>query len=240
MDNFKIRLINRTEVAEGTMAFHFEKPAGFQFKAGQHADLTLLNPSEDDFEGPSRIFSMASAPFETELMFATRIRDTAFKRVLKASPIGTEISLDGPMGSFTLHKDEKRIGVFLVGGIGVTPFLSIVSEAAKNKASHLLYMFYSNRRPEDAPFLDRLLAAEKENPNFRLIPTMTAVEKSQREWKGETGFIDKAMLVRYLPALDGPIYYMAGPPSMVGAMKKMLSAAEVNSDDVRTEEFGGY
>jgi len=240
MDNFKIRLMNRTEVAEGTIAFHFEKPASLQFEAGQHAELTLLNPSENDFEGSSRIFSFASAPFEPELMFATRIQDTAFKRVLKASPIGTEISLDGPMGSFTLHKDEKKTGVFLAGGIGVTPFMSIVSEAAKNKASHLLYMFYSNRRPEDAPFLDRLLAAEKENPNFRLIPTMTAMEKSQREWKGETGFIDKAMLVRYLPALDGPIYYIAGPPSMVGAMKKMLSAAEVNSDDVRTEEFSGY
>jgi ferredoxin-NADP reductase len=240
MSNFKVKLVGKEQVAESTMAFRFEKPAGFQFKAGQHAELTLLNPSEDDFEGPSRIFSIASVPSGPELIFATRMQDTAFKRVLGSSPIGTEISLDGPMGSFTLHGDEKKPGVFLSGGIGITPFMSIILEATKNKLAHRLYMFYSNRRPEDAAFLDRLRAADKENPNFCFIPTMTAMEKSQHEWKGETGFIDQAMLMRYIPALDGPIYYVAGPPSMVGAMQKMLSAAKVNVDHVRTEEFGGY
>jgi ferredoxin-NADP reductase len=240
MSNFKVKLVGKEEVAESTMAFRFEKPADFQFKAGQYAELTLLNPSETDFEGASRTFSIVSAPSDPELMFATRMQDTAFKRVLKSSPIGTEISLDGPMGSFTLHNNEKKAGVFLAGGIGITPFMSIITEAAKKKQAHRLYMFYSNRRPEDAAFLDRLFAAEKENPNFRFIPTMTAMEKSQREWKRETGYIDKALLMKYLPMLDGSIYYVAGPPSMVGALQKMLTAAGVDSDDVRTEEFGGY
>jgi ferredoxin-NADP reductase len=240
MDNFKVKLAGKEEVAERTMAFRFEKPAGFQFKAGQCAELTLLNPSENDFEGASRTFSIASAPSHPELMFATRMQDTAFKRVLKSSPIGTEISLDGPMGSFTLHNDEKKAAIFLAGGIGITPFRSIITDAVEQKPAHHLYMFYSNRRPEDAAFLDALFAAEKANPNFHFIPTMTAMEKSQREWRGETAYIDKAMLMRHLPALDGPIYYIAGPPSLVRAMKKMLNAAEVNPDDVRTEEFGGY
>jgi ferredoxin-NADP reductase len=240
MSNFKVKLVGKEEVAEGTMAFRFEKPAGFQFKPGQYAELTLLNPSENDFEGASRTFSIASAPSDPELMFATRLQDTAFKRVLKSSPVGIEISLDGPMGAFTLHRDEKKTGVFLAGGIGITPFMSIIREAARQKLPHRLFMFYSNRRPEDAPFLNRLFAVEKENPNFRFIPTMTAMEKSQRAWKGETGYIDKALLMRCLPTLDGPIYYSAGPPSMVDAMQKMLTAAEVNPDDVRTEEFGGY
>jgi ferredoxin-NADP reductase len=240
MSNFKVKLAGRDEVAEGTMAFRFEKPAGFQFKAGQYAELTLLNPSENDFEGASRTFSIASAPSDPELMFATRMQDTAFKRVLKSSPVGTEVSLDGPMGAFTLHHDEKKAGIFLAGGIGITPFLSIIRDAAGQKLPHHLFMFFSNRRPEDTPFLDRLFAVEKENPNFHFIPTMTAMEKSQREWKGETGYIDKTMLMRYLPALDGPIYYIAGPPSMVGAMQKMLATAAVNPDDVRAEEFGGY
>jgi ferredoxin-NADP reductase len=240
MNTFKIKLVSREEVAENTIAFHFEKPADFEFKAGQCAELTLLNPSENDFEGASRTFSIASAPSDFELMFATRIQDTAFKRVLKSCPIGTEISLDGPMGSFTLHANEKKPAVFLAGGIGITPFLSLILDASKKRLVHRLYLFYSNRRPEDAPFLDRLRTIEKENPNFRFIPTMTAIEKSQREWKGETGYIDQAMLMRHIPALDGPIYYVAGPPSMVDSLRDMLNATNVNEDDVRAEKFGGY
>ena len=77
------RLLNRVEVAEDTMAFHFEKPPGFAFKPGQSADLTLLNPPETDSEGNVRTFSIASAPFEDQLTFATRMRDTAFKRSLR-------------------------------------------------------------------------------------------------------------------------------------------------------------
>lgn len=76
------KLLSRVEVAKGTMAFHFEKPPGFDFKPGQSADLTLLNPPETDSEGNTRTFSIVSAPFEDQLMFATRMRDTAFKREL--------------------------------------------------------------------------------------------------------------------------------------------------------------
>jgi len=72
------RLLNRVEVAEDTMAFHFEKPSGFDFRPGQSSDLTLLDPPETDSEGNIRTFSIASAPFEDHLIFATRMRDTAF------------------------------------------------------------------------------------------------------------------------------------------------------------------
>src|SRR5262249_1543439 len=88
------RLLSRVEVAEGTMAFHFEKPAKFDFKPGQSVDLTLLNPPETDSEGNVRTFSIASAPFEDQLMFATRMRDTAFKRSLKKVPLGTAVKMD--------------------------------------------------------------------------------------------------------------------------------------------------
>lgn len=79
----KVKLKAREEIAAGTMAFHFEKPEGFVYKAGQFADYTLINPSETDAEGNTRGFSLASAPYEDDLMSATRMRDTAFKRVLK-------------------------------------------------------------------------------------------------------------------------------------------------------------
>lgn len=233
-------LTEREEIAEGTMAFHFAKPADFQFRAGQSIDVTLLNPPETDAEGNTRAFSIASAPFDSDLMVATRMRDTAFKRVLRKTGTGLEVKIEGPSGSFVLHRKAEKPAVFLAGGIGITPFLSIIRQATHDKAPHQLYLFYGNRRPEDAAFLDVLTEIPKENPNFHLIATMSEMEKSHREWKGETGLINKDMLAKHLPSLQGPIYYLAGPPPMVAAMRRMLTEAGVDEDDIRTEEFSGY
>lgn len=238
--DFVSRLLSRIQVAEGTMAFHFEKPAHFDFKPGQASDLSLPDPPETDSEGNTRTFSIASAPFENQLMFTTRMRDTAFKRSLKKVPLGTEVRIGPAMGSLSLHKNLAKVAVFLTGGIGITPFLSIVRQADHDRIPHKLYLFYSNRRPEDTAFLEALRMLEKSNPNFQLICTMTEMQQSQKEWKGETGLINKEMLSRHLSALQGPIYYSAGPPAMVAGMTKMLVAAGVDEDDIRTEDFAGY
>jgi len=237
---YRPKLLRRVEVAEGTMAFHFEKPSGFDFKPGQSADLSLLNPPETDSEGNTRTFSIASAPSENQLMFATRMRDTAFKRSLRKVPLGTEVKMDPAMGSFTLHKNSAKPAVFLAGGIGITPFSSVVRQADHDRLPHRLYLFYSNRRPEDAPFLETLQKLEKTNPNFRFIATMTEMARSTKQWNGETGWIDKEMLSRHLSNLQGPIYYIAGPPAMVIGMRKMLVTSSIDEDDIRTEEFAGY
>ena len=240
VSGYPSRLLNRVEVAEGTMAFHFERPRGFDFTAGQASDITLPDPPEDDDEGNIRTFSIASAPFEDQLMFATRMRNTAFKRSLKKVPLGTPVKIDRPTGSFTLHKNPAKPAVFLTGGIGITPFFSIVKQAVHDQLPHKLYFFFSNRRPEDAPFLEALKNLEKTNPTFRFVATMTDMPHSKREWDGETGFIDAPMLSRYLSDLRGPIYYVAGPPSMVASMRKMLVASGIDEDDIRTDEFAGY
>lgn len=233
-------LRKREAVAEGTMAFRFDRPAGFEFKAGQYMDITLNNPPETDAEGNTRTFSIASAPSDPELMITTRLRDTAFKRVLRSMALPAEVKLDGPNGSFTLHKNQTKPAVFLAGGIGITPFFSIVSQAAHDRLPHQLYLFYSNRRPEDAAFLTALLDLAGQNPNFHFIPTMTEMQKSKTDWKGERGLINREMLERHLPSLTGPIYYIAGPPGMVAALRQMLVAAGADEDDIRTEEFAGY
>ena len=93
MGAYTVTLKERREVAESTMAFLFDKPAGFEFAAGQSADVTLLNPPETDTEGNTRAFSLASAPWEPDLMFATRLRDTAFKHLFRTMPLGTEIKI---------------------------------------------------------------------------------------------------------------------------------------------------
>jgi ferredoxin-NADP reductase len=240
MPIYKTKLSRREEIASGTMSFHLEKPIGFTFKAGQFADYTLINPDETDAEGNIRGFSLASAPYENDLMFTTRMRDTAFKRSLRSMKIGTEIILDGPYGSFTLHNDSRKAAVFLTGGIGITPVRSIVLQAAHDNLPHKIFVVDSNRRPEDAAFLDELIEAQEKNPNYKFVGTMTDMEKSSRKWDGETGYLTKAMLVKHIGDLTLPIYYIAGPPEMVTAMRKTLNEAGVDDDNIRTEEFSGY
>lgn len=240
MTEYSIELVKRETVAEATMAFRFARPSGFQFTAGQCADLTLVHPAETDAEGDTRTFSIASPPFEDELLFATRMRNTAFKRTLGTAAVGTRLRIGEPMGSFVLHRNTAKPGVFLAGGIGITPFLSIIRQAVRDKSGHRLYLFHANRRPEDAAYLDILQAAAASDPNFRFIPTMTGMAKSHMAWTGETGRITREMLARYLPTLRGPIYYVAGPPAMAAATRQMLAQAGVDEDDIRSEEFGGY
>jgi ferredoxin-NADP reductase len=235
-----VSLRRREPVAEGTAAFYFEKPAGFTHRAGQNALFTLVDPTESDSAGPSRTFTIASAPHEADLMIATRLRDTAFKRVLKSAAPGTLVQVDGPSGVMVLHEDATRPAVFLAGGIGVTPFLSMVRDAAGRRLPHRITLFYSNRRPEDAPFLDELRAHERSNHNYRLVATMTQAEKSSRPWSGESGPIRPDMLKRHLADLRGPIYYSAGPHGMTIAMELMLKDLGVREENMHSEEFYGY
>lgn len=237
---FEVSLIGKREVAEGTMAFSFAKPAGFEYRAGQHMDVTLINPPETDTEGDTRTFSLASAPSENLLMIATRMRDTAFKRVLKNMALGTKVTFGHPHGSFTLHNDSSKPAVFLIGGIGITPVFSIIKDATERNAPHSLYLYYSNRHPEDAAFLEALKDLETKNHRFIFVPTMTEPKKSTAQWVGETGVIDCSMIERYLEDIRAPIFYLSGPPAMVGAMRKLLVESGVDEDNIRTEEFSGY
>jgi len=240
MPKYETTLTARETVAEGTMAFHFAKPAGFKFEAGQSMNVSLIDPPETDGKGNSRSFSLVSAPYETELVIATRMRDTAFKRVLKSMPAGGRVSLRGPAGKFTLDGADARPAVFLAGGIGITPFVSMSRQAAHDRLARDIWLFYSNRRPEDAAFLDELAALPRRNPRYRFVGTMVEMAKSTRPWTGETGFLDRAMLERHLKDLSASVYYTAGPPGLVEAMQKMLADAGVDDEAIRTDEFFGY
>lgn len=237
---FETEFISSESIAPGTMAFHFLKPVGFQFKAGQSMNVTLLNPPETDDKGNIRTFSIVSAPFENSLMIATRMRDSAFKRVLRTMPAGTKLQLGRPGGQLILDDGGTGAMVFLAGGIGITPFVSMLRQAAHEGLTRKLYLFYSNRRPEDAAFLDELQQLQIRNPNYRFIGSMTEMEKSQQPWSGETGFIDKDMLARVIDDISELTYYIAGPSAMVDAMLEMLVGAGVKEEQVRTDEFYGY
>ena len=237
---FFAKLKDYQEVAEHTMAFRFEKPSSFQFTPGQFIDITLIDPPETDAEGNTRGFSIASAPHEDFVMIATRLRDTAFKRVLKSLPLGTEVRIEGPFGNLRLHSDKSRAAVVLTGGIGITPFRSILLHATRERLPHHIFLFYGNRRPEDAAFLDELQELEKQNPNYKLIASMSEMENSHRRWNGEKGLINAQMLAKYLREAAAPIYYITGPPAMVKSMHMMLIDTGVDDDNIRIEEFAGY
>jgi ferredoxin-NADP reductase len=240
MPKFETTLLASETVAEGTMAFHLAKPADFKFEPGQSMNVSLLDPPETDAEGNSRTFSIVSAPHEAELVVATRMRDTAFKRTLRAMPAGGRISLRGPAGKFTLDPTDPRPAAFLAGGIGVTPFVSMLREAAYSRLERDLCLFYSNRRPEDAAFLAELEALPRRNSRCRFVGTMVEMGKSSRPWSGETGFLDRPMLERHLQDLPAHVYYIAGPPGLVEAMRKMLGDAGIKGEAIRTDEFFGY
>ena len=226
-------------LAEGTRGFRFAKPEGFAFRAGQAVNVTLLEPPETDGKGNSRTFSLVTAPHEPTIAIATRMRDTAFKRVLGSLAPGTPVKVRGPMGTFTLPDDPARPAVFLAGGIGITPFVSMLRHEAKAGSARPRLLVYSNRRPEDAPFLDELQALA--GGPFRLVATMTEMERSARAWTGERAMVDAAFLARHLPG-GGPtaVHYLAGPPAMVAALRALLKDSGVADADIRTDEFFGY
>jgi ferredoxin-NADP reductase len=238
--DFLVRLGDCQKVAERTITCQLEKPREFTFKLGQFIEISLLNPSESDSEGNSRVFSIASAPQEDFLLVATRLRDSAFKRALSHASLGAEVKIDGPLGDLRLHNDSSRAAVILCGGIGITPFRSILLNAANKRLPHNIFLFYSNRRPEDAPFLEELQSLERKNPNFKLIACMTEMEKSSRSWAGERGRITSQTLAKYLAGSSSAIYYITGPPTFVKGMHTMLTDTGVDDDNIRIEEFGGY
>jgi ferredoxin-NADP reductase len=235
-----VKLTKQQQVAEGTTAFFLKKPAGFEFAAGQSIDMTLIDPPEMDAEGNTRSFSLAATPHEPALMVATRLRNTAFKRTLKGLQPGAEVKIEGPFGSMTLHRKTNRPAVILAGGIGITPFRSMIVQAIKAGTGHRLFLFYSNRRPEDAAFLAEFQELARQNANLTLVATMTNLEKSKTAWTGDTGHISIEMLTKYVPDLADPVYYTAGPPALVAAMRDLLNDAGVDEDDVNSEDFSGY
>jgi ferredoxin-NADP reductase len=240
MAEYQVTLKDRQRVARNTMAFWFDTDGErYEFRAGQHADFGLQEPSSEQKGDNSRTFSFANSPHDKGMvMIALRMRETGFKTALKTAALGTKFKVSRPRGSFTLHQDVTRPAVFLAGGIGITPIRSILRWATQERMPHRSYLFYSNRDVADAAFLEDLEVLAVQNPRFTLIPTVTRLKTAT--WPYEIGHIDRGLLMRYLRGRGEPIYYVAGPSGMVGAMTTLLHGWRVSDDDIKTEEFGDY
>lgn len=242
--SLEVALKGKKQIAEGTYEFIFVKPKDFHFNAGQHVRMTLLNPPETDSKGNSRFLTLANTPRGKDLVVAMRMTNSTFKKVLGKMSVGEkvliQILLHSPHGSFIIHDDPSIPVVFLVGGIGIVPAYSMIKDAIERKLQHKIFLFYSNRRPEDAPYLEEFQNLAKQNPNIKLIATITEPEKSAKSWQGETGYIDQAMLKKYLADLKSPIYYIAGLTGMVNAMKALLKEIGIDEENIHSEDFSNF
>jgi ferredoxin-NADP reductase len=233
-------LKGRDSLCDGTTALYFEKPGGFKFKPGQFANFTLDSVITTDPGGITRSLSIASAPHEKDLMVAMRMRDTGFKRIASALPIGAPFLVEGPYGNLILHRDVTRPAVFLAGGIGITPFRSMIRHTTEVGSAHKIFLFYSIRCLEEAAFLDELQEIHELNRGFKFIPTITHSGRIPHQWRGELGHITEPMVRSWIPDFENPIFYIAGPPGMVAGMREMLAVAGAPDDNIRAEEFAGY
>jgi ferredoxin-NADP reductase len=240
-ESYEVALKGKRKIAESTYEFIFEKPKGFNFYAGQHVRMTLLNILKTDDSSDSRFLTLANTPQDKDLIFAMRMTDSAFKKKLEKMQCGEkviiQILLNSPHGSFVIHADSSKPAVFLVGGIGIVPAYSIIKDAIEKKLKHNIFLFYSNRRPEDAPYLNELQTLAKQNHNFTLVATMTDPDRLSKTWQGETGYINQVMLRKYLADLESPVYYIAGLTGMVNSMKNLLKELKIDEENIRSEDF---
>lgn len=236
-----VALRRRTEIAHQTLAFHFQKPEGFSFRPGQFVDV---NVEADDTGNLPRTqlhsLTIASAPCQDELIVATRMRDTGYKRALQRLMPGATVTIEGPAGMLTLSPKHQRPAILIAGGIGITPFTSMAMQAAHERSPRMLTVLYVNRRPEDAAYLPELQALEARNPKFHLIATMTRMQDSAQPWNGAVGRIDSQKIEVARKGMVDPVFYLAGPPDMVGATYELLERMGIADSDIREEGFYGY
>jgi ferredoxin-NADP reductase len=229
----------KREVAKGTLLVVFDLLGReVDFRPGQYFWVTLLDPPYDDRRGPRRHITVVSSPNERGVLaLATRMRDSAFKRSLAELPVGAEVDVEEPKGSFVLPDDTDRPYVFIAGGIGITVFRSMLRYIAEEHLPHRVTLVYSNRDQESAAFLDELGELERANPNLRVVLTMT----DDPAWEGERRRIDHDLLRDHLgEALGSFTYLVSGPPQMVEGVVGILRMAGVPEDEIRPERFSGY
>jgi len=234
----RAKIKNREEIAQGTLLVNLDLLGqDIDFIPGQYFSLTLPNMPYHDKKGKSRFFSIVNSPDEKGILtIATRISDSAFKKSLKEIPIGTEVEIGYILGEFVLPDDTSRPIVFITGGIGITPMISMLRHIKANNLAYKITLIYSNRNREAAAFLSELEALEKQNSNFKLISTLTG----DPNWPGEKRRIDIDFIKEYLLDYKFLLYYISGPPEMVSAIKKVLTNAGIGKRNIKTENFLGY
>ena len=246
----KLKLIKKLDEAKGTKSFFWEPEREVDYLPGQYFYWTLPKLNYPDDRGPTRDFTLSSSPTEGSILrITTRIRpQSGFKKTLDELKVGSFIESEGPNGTFILDENGEGTHVFLAGGIGITPFRSMIKYAVDKGLTIPIHLIYSNSLPEEITFRKELTDWSKELPNFRLDMTITKPEESaswrKEPWRGLTGRIDENMLRSQFDIwhLSFAIadFWLCGPPAMVSAMEEVLSKLRVPESRIRSDKFTGY
>jgi ferredoxin-NADP reductase len=229
----------KREVAKGTLLVVFDLLGEeVDFRPGQYFWVTLLDPPYDDEKGPRRHISVVTSPNDRGVLgLCTRLRDSAFKRLLAELPVGAEVEVEEPKGAWALPEETDLPYVFVAGGIGITVFRSMLLYISEEQLPYRVTLVYSNRDRESTAFLDELLELERAHDNIRVVPTMT----DDPGWDGENRRIGPELLRDHLDGdLAGYRYLLAGPPAMVEAVTDQLREAGIPDEQLRPERFSGY
>lgn len=201
----------------------------FVFTPGQFYVVYRL---ENGKPKESRSYSVSSSPGD-HLDVTYKLKGS-FTHALWEMKVGDKLAVGGPWGHFVVG--EAKDVVLLAGGIGITPFMSMLREAAATNSSTKFTLFYSNRTKEEIAFLEELKRLEKLNQNIKVVFTLT--RETPADWAGELGRINETMLKKHLDTLEGKTFFACGPNELVEAMVSLLSALDVPKEKIKFEKFG--
>jgi ferredoxin-NADP reductase len=222
-------LVQKEEVAKGTSFFKFSLDEDIDFKSGQIFHVLLK-------ENVKHHLTIVNSPNEKRVVsMATRMRDSEFKNTLKAMQIGTTVEVYKIKGEFVLPEDTTRPIVFIALGIGITPYISMLRWIREEYLPFHITLIYSDSDRASMPFLTELRAYAKDNPEFKLILTVTHDPK----WTGEKRHVDDNFIKTYLPDPASHLYYVSGPPAVVSAVAGSL-AKIVPAQQIKSDSFTGY
>lgn len=235
---FTLTLIEKKELADGTFEFVFSPDRPLIFRPGQYLEWTLAHHFGDD-RGNRRYFTIASSPTENVVRLGVKFYKPAstFKRALWAMQEHDTCSASHIAGDFVLPKDAKKKLVFIAGGIGVTPFRSMVQYLVDTKDPRSTVLLYSNKTASEIAYKDIFDSAAQTIG----LKTVYALTNEPTPVPGTySGFIDAALIEKEIPDYKERIFYLSGPHGMVEAFKKTLSDMGVSRFNIKSDYFPGF
>lgn len=235
---FVLPFIRKEKIAKSTYSFFFDRTGiDFDFLPGQYIRMTVPHENSDD-RGTSRFFTIASSPHETgHLMITTKLFQSTFKETLHALIPGTPVQFFGPMGNFILDESDRTPRVFLAGGVGITPFYSMIQYAAAKDLAIPMTLIASFTHPDEVVFYEELLRGTQKNKNFKIVYT---VAQSATSWAGQTGKLSGDLLKENIANMSDASYAIVGSLSFVAATKELLRSLFILEGSISTEDFTGY
>jgi len=228
----KLKLIKKLDEARGTKSFFWEPETKVDFSPGQYFYFTLPKLNYPDTRGVTRHFTISSSPTENLLRLTTRIRqESGYKKTLDELPIGVIVEGEGPNGTLYLDKEVSGTQIFVVGGIGITPFRSMIKYNIDKSLKIPMYLIYSNS-DSDFVFKKELDDWQKENDYIKIAYFDSSV----------SGHLDAAKLSSLLPKYDiqHTTFWLVGPPPFTDALENVFQKMKIPSDQIRSEKFTGY